>query len=148
VNVYDVETKADEDDPAGYEVPYARLAEELGAVALGMSIYDLAPGNSVCPYHWETPDEEWLFVLTGRPTLRDPKGEHELAPGDVVCFPAGPDGAHKVTNRTDDPVRIGMLSTKSEVGYAVYPDSNKINVYPLRKIFRIEQDVDYWDREL
>jgi hypothetical protein len=52
-----------------------------------------------------------------------------------------------VTNRGEEPVRVAMLSTKAEVGYAVYPDSNKVNVYPLRKIYRIENDVDYWDRE-
>ena len=56
-------------------------------------MYDLDPGESVCPYHYEHPEEEWLLVLAGRPTLRDPDGEHELAEGDLVCFLEGPDGA-------------------------------------------------------
>jgi uncharacterized cupin superfamily protein len=94
------------------------------------------------------PEEEWLLVLAGRPTLRDPDGEHELEPGDVVCFRSGPDGAHKVTNRGEEPVRVAMLSTIAQVGYAVYPDSNKINVYPIRKLFRVDDAVGYWDREL
>lgn len=148
MNLFEAETARDDDDPPGYETPYARVGEAIGAAKLGMSVYDLAPGNSVCPYHYEQPEEEWLLVLTGRPTLRDPDGEHELEPGDTVCFPAGPDGAHKLTNRTDDPVRIAILSTKSDYGYSIYPDSNKVNVWHLRKLFRVDDAVGYWDGEL
>jgi len=147
VNVYDVETTLDDDDPPGYRSGLARIGPALGAAWLGMSIYDLAPGNSICPYHYEQPEEEWLLVLSGRPTLRVPDGEHELDEGDVVCFPAGPDGAHKVTNRGSEPVRVAMLSTKSETGIAVYPDSNKVGVFPLRHFFRIEDAVGYWEDE-
>jgi uncharacterized cupin superfamily protein len=147
-NLFSVDTAQDDGDPKGYEVPYARIGELIGAARMGLSVYDLAPGNSICPYHWEFPDEEWLIVLAGRPTLRIPDGEHELEAGDVVCFPPGPDGAHKVTNKGEEPVRVAMLSTKAEAGYAVYPDSNKQNVFPLRKIHRIDDAVDYWDGEL
>ena len=65
----------------------ARFGPSIGAEQLGGSVYDLDPGESVCPYHYEHPEEEWLLVLAGRPTLRDPDGEHELAEGDLVCFP-------------------------------------------------------------
>jgi uncharacterized cupin superfamily protein len=147
VNLYDLATELDDDDPAGYQAGMARIGAALGASSLGMSVYDLAPGNSICPYHYEQPEEEWLFVLAGRPTLRVPDGEHELEAGDVVCFPAGPDGAHKVTNRGSEPVRVAMLSTKSETGVAVYPDSNKVGVFPLRRFFRIEDAVGYWEGE-
>ena len=147
MNLYDVETKSDEDDPPGYQTPFARIGPALGAASLGMSVYDLAPGNSICPYHYEQPEEEWLLVLSGRPTLRVPDGEHELEAGDVVCFPAGPDGAHKVTNRGSELARVAMLSTKSETGIAVYPDSNKVGVFPLRRFFRIEDAVGYWEDE-
>ena len=60
------------------------------------------PGQSICPYHYETGEEEWLIVLVGRPTLRTPAGEQELRPWDCAFFPAGEEGAHKVTNRTDE----------------------------------------------
>ncbi len=141
-------TEGDASDPAGYQARMARLGPVIGAEQLGASVYDLDPGNSVCPYHYEHPEEEWLLVWSGRPTLRHPDGEHELAPGDLVCFPEGPDGAHKVTNRTDEPARIVMFSTKSKTAMAVYPDSNKVGVWPLGKLFRIEDAVDYWDGEI
>src|SRR5205085_1028572 len=83
----------------------------------------LAPGQSAFPYHYEHGREEWLFVLSGRPTLRDPDGEEQLEPGDLVVFPEGEDGAHKVTNNGDEPARIAMLSNKEEPSVAVYHDS-------------------------
>ncbi len=148
VNVFDVGVEGDQADPPGYRARMARFGSTIGAEQLGGSVYELDPGDSVCPYHYEHPDEEWLIVLAGTPTLRDPEGEHELAPGDAVCFPEGPDGAHKVTNRTESTVRILMLSTKSGTAVAVYPDSSKIGVWPPGKLFRLGQAVDYWDGEI
>jgi len=146
-NVYNLLDGALTDDPdrAGYSQRYARVGQLLGAARLGMSVYELAEGERVCPYHFEWTDEEWLFVLDGTPTLRDPDGEHALETGDVVCFPAGPDGAHDVTG----PARIGILSTKSKVGVAVYPDSDKIGVYTTgeRVLVRKSLQLDYWDGE-
>ena len=60
-------------------------------------MYELEPGTSTWPYQYECVEEEWLPCSTGTPTLREPDGEHELEPGDLVCFPPGPEGAHKVT---------------------------------------------------
>jgi uncharacterized cupin superfamily protein len=148
VNLYDVEPEGDESDPPGYRARMTRFGPSIGAEQLGGSVYELDPGESVCPYHYEHPEEEWLLVLAGRPTLRDPDGEHELAEGDLVCFLEGPDGAHKVTNRTGEPVRILMLSTRAKTAMAVYPDSNKVGVWPLGKLFRIEDAVEYYDGEL
>jgi uncharacterized cupin superfamily protein len=148
VNLFEVAVEGDGADPAGYRARMARFGPVIGAEQLGGSVYELDPGESVCPYHYEHPEEEWLLVLTGRPTLRDPDGEHVLAEGDLVCFPEGPDGAHKVTNRTEEPARILMLSTKARTAVAVYPDSGKVGVWPLGKLFRLADAVDYWDGEL
>jgi uncharacterized cupin superfamily protein len=126
----------------------ARFGQALGAVQLGGSVYELDPGESVCPYHYEHPEEEWLLVLEGTPTLRDPDGEHELSEGDLVCFLEGPEGAHKVTNRSSEQVRILMVSTKTDTAVAVYPDSGKVGVWPLKKFFRLEDAVDYYDGEV
>lgn len=146
------ETSFDADDPEGYGAAYVRVGPEIGATMLGASIYDLPVGQSICPYHYEYGNEEWLLVLDGRPTLRHHEGEEELAPGDVVCFPIGPEGAHKVTNRTDAPVRVIIFSTKNEPSVAVYPDSDKIGIWPGDKrdniLVRRESVVDYWDREV
>ena len=81
-------------------------------------------------WHYEYGAEEWALVLAGRPTLRHPRGEDELEPGDVVCFPDGPDGAHKLTNRAEETARVMILSTFSRPAVAIYPDSDKLGVWP------------------
>jgi uncharacterized cupin superfamily protein len=147
VNLFDVRAQWDEDDPPGYGTGYVRLGPLVGGEQLGMSVYELPPGQSICPYHYEVGFEEWLFVLVGTPTLRTPEGERELAPWDVAFFPDGEEGAHKVTNRTDSTVRVAILSNKGDPGVAVYPDSDKVGVWPPGKLFRLDDAVDYWDGE-
>jgi uncharacterized cupin superfamily protein len=150
-NLFDVELTKDDDDPDGYHASYARVGPLIGASALGLSVYLLPPGQSICPYHYEYPDEEWLLVLEGRPTLRHPGGEDDLRPWDTVCFPPGADGAHKVTNRSAERVLVAMLSTKAKTAVAVYPDSDKVGVWSgdgeVAGLFRRGDAVDYWDGE-
>jgi uncharacterized cupin superfamily protein len=136
----------------GYRLAYARLGPQIGAAKIGATVYELPPGQSTFPYHYEHGCEEWLLVVAGRPTLRHPGGEDELEPGDLVCFPEGPEGAHKVTNSRDETVRLVILSTKASPAVAVYPDSDKIGVFTDDEaddvMVRRESGVDYWDREL
>jgi uncharacterized cupin superfamily protein len=154
VNLFTAELQHDEDDPSGYEADYLSIGPLIGASRIGATIYALGPGQSNCPYHYEYGCEEWLLVLDGRLSVRTPDGDEIVEAGEAVCFPEGPDGAHKLTNRSDAPVRLMMLSTKGNPAVAVYPDSNKIGVWPElgggpdKVIVRRESDVDYWDREI
>ena len=94
-----------------------------------MSVYDLPPGEAIGPYHFEWTDEEWLIVLEGQVTLRTPGSEHVLDPGEVVCFPAGPDGAHQVRNAKDVPARVAIISTKNEFGIVEYPENEQVGIW-------------------
>src|SRR6185369_11855235 len=76
-----------ESDRDGYRYRVAALGPRLGASLMGGSLYELPPGEKSVPYHYELGCEEWLLVVSGRPTLRSPDGERELAPGDVAVFP-------------------------------------------------------------
>jgi uncharacterized cupin superfamily protein len=104
------------------------VARGVGSSATLMFIYDLGPGESQCPYHYEY-QEEWLLVVDGAVVLRAPDGEHTLERGDLVCFPPGPAGAHKLTNRSESPARTLMFSARRAPAVSVYPDSNKIGVW-------------------
>jgi uncharacterized cupin superfamily protein len=105
------------------------VARSLGSAAMSMFVYDLAPGQSSCPYHYEY-DEEWLLVVEGTIVVRTPGGEQTLASGDLVCFSPGPAGAHKVMNRSEAPARTLMFSGARTPAVSVYPDSDKIGVWP------------------
>jgi uncharacterized cupin superfamily protein len=150
LNIFNVEFGHDDDDPEGYESGYVKLAPPIAAKTMAGTLYELLPGNSNCPYHYES-DEEWLLVLEGTLTVRHPDGEDELGAGDLVCFPAGPEGAHKLTNRGEDVVKMLIVSTANMPAVAVYPDSDKIGVFTEGRrdnvMVRRSSDVDYWDGE-
>jgi uncharacterized cupin superfamily protein len=136
-------------EPDGYRAGYAKLHTEIGAATLFGGLFELPPGQSGRPYHYESA-EEWLLVLEGRVTVRHPEGEDELEAGDLVCFPAGPEGAHKLTNRGDANARVLLVSTRTSPAVAVYPDSDKIGViadWGERVFVRREAGVDYYDGE-
>jgi uncharacterized cupin superfamily protein len=105
------------------------VAGAVGSRATLMFIYDVGPGQTQSPYHYEY-DEEWLLVVDGTLVLRAPDGEHTLERGDLVYFPAGPAGAHQLMNRSESPARTLMFSSSQVPAVSVYPDSDKIGVWP------------------
>ena len=105
------------------------VARALGSAGTIMFVYDLAPGESSSPYHYEY-EEEWLLVVDGTIVVRIPDGEQTLERGDLVCFPSGPAGAHKVMNRAASPARTLLFSSSRVPAVSVYPDSDKIGVWP------------------
>jgi uncharacterized cupin superfamily protein len=150
-NVFRADFEYDESDPPGYRAGYTRVGEAAGGKDLSVKLYEVPPGETLCPYHYEY-EEEWLIVLDGAISLRIPDGEDELERGDVVCFPAGPAGAHKVTNRGEATARLIMFSSAHEPAVAVYPDSDKIGVWPGNPddklmLRRADGHVDYYDGE-
>jgi uncharacterized cupin superfamily protein len=150
VNLHELVPEYEDGDPEGFRAGMARFGPSIGASQMGASLYELPAGQSICPYHYEYPEEEWLVVLSGRVVVRHPGGEEELGAGDVVCFPPGPDGAHKVTCAGGETARVLMTSTKQTPGIAIYPDSNKVGVFPAddRDRLMMRRDtLDYWDGE-
>jgi uncharacterized cupin superfamily protein len=156
-NLFAPDFEPDEEQPAGYHVKGVRIGRQAGAERLGASLYELPPGNSTCPYHWHAANEEMLIVVSGRPTLRTPEGERELAEGEVVAFPVGERGAHKVTNSGGGAARVLIISEMNEPEVAVYPNSGKVMARQqapgtpatgVRAIFRLADGVDYWEGEL
>jgi uncharacterized cupin superfamily protein len=95
---------------------------------IGATLYELTPGGTSGLYHFHHGAEELLVVLRGRPTLREPGGERVLEEGDVVHFPVGPDGAHQLSNRTDEAVRYLMVSNRPSPEAVEYPDSGQLSV--------------------
>jgi uncharacterized cupin superfamily protein len=118
-------------DIFGVENPDGRLdvAGAVGSTATAMFVYDLEPGRSSSPYHYEY-EEEWLLVLDGTIVVRAPDGEHTLERGMLARFAPGPAGAHKVMNRSDSPARVLFFSNARTPAVSVYPDSDKVGVWP------------------
>lgn len=150
INIAAPDFSYDHEDPEGYKAGMLALGERLGAKESGATVFELAPGQAVCPYHYEIGEEEWLLVLEGSPTLRHPEGAEQLEPWDVVVFPRGPEGAHKVGNEGDERARVLMFSTVTAPTATVYPDSGKVGVYTgdaETELIVKGEPADYYDGE-
>ena len=156
-NLFDPSWDAEQEHPA-FSWRRARLARQAGAERLGASLYELPPGASTFPLHFHHAIEELLVVLAGRPTLRTLEAERRLEPGEVVAFPVGRRGAHRIDNRGEQRARVLIVSTMRSPEVAEYPDSGKIMArsYPpggappqegVDIVVRGEDTVDYFHGE-
>jgi uncharacterized cupin superfamily protein len=139
------------EDRPGWRSKDAWVGHHIGSELLGGSMYELEPGDRLWPYHTHHANEEWVIVLRGRPTLRTPEGEHALQEGDVVAFPRGKGGAHQISNPTDAPIRVLMLSTLVKPDIVEYLDSGKVGARSVdgERILlgRPGPLLEYWDGE-
>lgn len=144
------------DEPREYEgfrCLRARLGRQAGTERLGLSLFEVPPGQAAYPYHFHLAEEELLVVLSGQPSLRTTDGWCELEPGEVLAFPIGKRGAHQLVNRTTEPVRFLAFSNQ-QPDIIVRPDSDTIGVAERRPeggglsyYFRLVDTVGYIDGE-
>ena len=98
-------------DEAGFRHVATAVGARLGAHRIGAGVYEAEAGVPIWPYHYHHGVEEWLYVISGAPVLREPAGERILTPGDLVCFPSGHRGAHTLKG----PGRFVIFSTGHHV---------------------------------
>jgi uncharacterized cupin superfamily protein len=151
INIAAPRFERDPEDPEIYRGGMFRFGKAMGLGKLGISVYELDPGQKLCPYHYEYGEEEALIVLEGTPTVRLPDGERVLQPWDCLGFVEGPDGAHQVRNDSDGTVRFLMFSTVTYPAGTVYPDSDKVALWTGNReddtIMRRSLGLAYYDGE-
>ena len=151
VNISDPSFEYESGDPEGFRSGLFRVGGRLGARRTGVSVYELPPGQAICPYHYEYGEEEWALVLEGRPSLRTPDGAEQLEPMDLAFFPTGPAGAHQLRNDGSERVRILMWSEVVTPTATAYPDSDKVGIWTGHKaedlMVERSSNVDYFHGE-
>lgn len=138
-----------------YDGVNARLALGTAALKLGASIDVLEPGMRGCPYHLHHAQEEMFIVLAGHGTMRVAGEMLAVKAGDVVFVPPGPDYPHQMINTSDGPLKYLSISTRDVPEVVEYPDSGKVLLSArrpgaetgLRRMNRLDTDLDYWDGE-
>ena len=139
-----------------YTSSRGRIGDRIGAKNLGYNLTVLPPGKIQCPFHCHHGEEEMFLILEGEGELRFGEERFPLRPHDVIaCPPGGPEVAHQIINTGTTTMRYLALSTRVEVDACEYPDSGKVLIAAgkrggpgLRKMFRAEATVDYYDREI
>jgi uncharacterized cupin superfamily protein len=138
----------------GFQCRRARLGRQAGAERLGLSLWEIPPGQAAYPYHYHLGEEELIVILSGQPSLRTADGWRELPEGEIVSFLVGEAGAHQIVNRTDTPVRMLAFSTSGAPDIVIRPDSGTLGVFERRpeggglySHFRAEDTIDYFEGE-
>ncbi|MBS0321490.1 MAG: cupin domain-containing protein [Proteobacteria bacterium] len=145
----------DVEDNGYYTSRRASLGKHIGARKLGYNLTELPPGKAQCPFHSHHGEEEMFLILDGTGELRFGDQRYPLRRHDIVaCPPGGAEVAHQIINTGTDTLRYLALSNREALDACEYPDSNKVAVFAdrdgrtvLRKMFRGETTVDYYDRE-
>ena len=119
------------------------LADVLKTAHLGFHLHILEPHNFSCPYHWHHAEEELFLVLKGEATLRQNGEFRHVGPGDLIFSGLGAEYAHQFYNHTDEPFRFLALSNRERWDVCEYPDSKKLKVRGLQKVFEVETEVEY-----
>jgi uncharacterized cupin superfamily protein len=146
INIDDVPLRHDS-GPGNYICREGEIGMLLGAERLGYRLVQLEPGNSFCPMHWHVAEEELFIIWSGEPTLLTPRGSVALKRGDLIAFPVGERGAHKIVNGGSTMAAIVMISNVESEEACFYPDSKKLLVDPLGLIVRSEPALSYFDGE-
>lgn len=134
-----------------------RLAAAAGAEDLGVSLYEIEPDGSAWPYHYHYGNEEGLYVLDGTITVRTEEGTHEVEAGGYMAFPVGKEGAHELTNETDETVRLLLVATMEHPEVEVFPESDTFGVMvggapgaevEFAKYFKGNTEFPFWEEML
>lgn len=155
VNLDEITQFEDVEENGAYTSKRAMFSANIGARQLGYNLTVLPPGKVQCPFHVHHGEEEMFLILDGEGELRFGSARYPLRKHDVIACPAGgPDFAHQIINTGTTDLRYLALSNRLAIDVCEYPDSQKLAVFveqngklALRKIFRSENVVDYYDRE-
>lgn len=118
--------------PSNYPEPFAsRMAGRLkrplgdlyGLTTFGVNHTTLEPGAVTTLHHRHARQDEFVYVLTGRPTLYLDSAAVTLEPGAAVGFPHG-GSAHHLRNETVERVTLLEIGDRTPGDEVDYPDDD------------------------
>jgi len=128
INPHDVEVTTGTSYPAHLDERCktrisCRLSDAGGLTQFGVHHITLPPGCWASQRHHHSAEDEFVYILSGAPTLIDKTGETLLKPGDSCAHPAGDGNGHHLINRTNEEVTFLIMGTRNpEQDHVHYPD--------------------------
>jgi uncharacterized cupin superfamily protein len=101
-----------------------QLGDVFGLTNFGVNLTRLAPGAASALRHAHTHQDEFVYILKGKPVLITGAGEVALTEGMCAGFRAGDPNAHHLVNRTDEDVVYLEVGDRTPGDQAVYPDDD------------------------
>lgn len=120
--------------PTSYPEPFASrmsrrekrpLGDYFGLKNFGVNLTRLAPGGESSILHRHSKQDEFIYILEGRPTLVTDKGSLILSPGMCAGFPAA-GIAHQLVNSTDADVVFLEIGDRTPGDEGTYPHDDLV----------------------
>lgn len=100
-----------------------QLGDLFGLSRYGVNLTTLAPGAQSALLHRHSHQEEFVYILSGEPTLRTGEEEFSLSPG--MCVGFLPNGvAHHLVNRSDSEVRYLEIGDRHPDDRGSFPEDD------------------------
>lgn len=100
-----------------------KLGDVFGLSNFGVNLTELHPGGQSSVMHKHTKQDEFIYILSGTPTLAMEDGEQVLEPGMCVGFPAAGIGHHLI-NRSDTTVVYIEVGDRTPGDAGEYPEDD------------------------
>lgn len=100
------------------------LGDVFGLRNFGVNLTRLPPGAASSLRHAHTRQDEFVYILQGRPTLHTDEGKLQLAPGVCAGFRAGTGNAHSLINETGEDVVYLEVGDRADGDDVFYPDDD------------------------
>ncbi|HEY7322002.1 MAG TPA: cupin domain-containing protein [Candidatus Binatia bacterium] len=119
--------------PSAYPEPFASrmagrekrpLGDLFGLTNFGVNLTRLAPNAVSALRHAHTKQDEFVYILQGRPTLHTDEGQTRLSPGMCAGFKAGTGNGHRLINETADEVVYLEVGDRTSGDEGSYPDDD------------------------
>jgi uncharacterized cupin superfamily protein len=102
------------------------LGDLFGLTNFGVNIVTLSPGVVSALRHAHTQQDEFIFIVSGAPTLYTDAAGQRLAPGMCAGFKAGTGDAHRLVNESALDVVYLEVGDRSAGDEVAYPDDDLV----------------------
>ena len=100
------------------------LGDVFGLSTFGVNLTRLVPGAVSALRHAHSKQDEFIYILAGRPLLRTDDGDTPLAPGMCAGFKGGSGNAHHLVNPTSEDVVFLEVGDRLPGDSVAYPDDD------------------------
>ena len=108
-----------------------------------VAIMEVPPLKAAFPYHYHVGITEVFYIISGEGKLKTQDGERKIIAGNIIVFPPGEAGSHKIYNTSPKEVlRYLDCDTTSSSDISFYPDSGKVGLIVDGKVHSFYKESD------
>ena len=135
----------------GYEYKKYEITKRSDFSQTYICFYEIMPKSAAYPKHYHSYNTECFYIISGFGVVETKDSNLEVKSGDIIVFPPGEEGTHKLVNKSDKEKLIYIdFDTTNSPDIIHYVDSDKIGIIEHNissTFYRNKDNVDYFEGE-